>query len=110
MACCNHTHDCEEADCGPAYSLYKHIDQHHVRPAHNQAYAGPHRSALCTTHHFTTHTPLPSPLAHTQIRCLNEDVDGSCKNVFKSWSQRTELTEQPLRSDPDDCELLLHIP
>jgi hypothetical protein len=31
MACCNHDHDCEAADCGPAYSLYKHIDQGHVR-------------------------------------------------------------------------------
>lgn len=33
MACCNHNHDCEEADCGPAYSLYKHIDQSHVSVA-----------------------------------------------------------------------------
>ncbi|WIA37737.1 hypothetical protein OEZ86_014615 [Tetradesmus obliquus] len=72
-ACCSHDHDCEAADCGPAYSLYKHIDQLH-------------------------------------IRCLNEDVDGSCKNVFKAWAQRTQATDNPLRSDPDDAELLLHIP
>jgi hypothetical protein len=45
-----------------------------------------------------------------QIRCLNEDVEGNCKNVFKSWSKRTEPTEHPLKSDPDDAELLLHIP
>lgn len=110
MACCNHNHDCEEADCGPAYSLYKHIDLHKVRSGHPQTSAAPQCSAQCTTHTPLTHPHLWRHPAHTQIRCLNEDVDGSCKNVFKSWSQRTEPTEQPLRSDPDDCELLLHIP
>jgi hypothetical protein len=29
-ATCAHDHDCEGADCGPAYSLYKHIDLHKV--------------------------------------------------------------------------------
>lgn len=29
--CCAHNHDCEAADCGPAYSLYKHIDLPRVR-------------------------------------------------------------------------------
>ncbi|CAG9465184.1 unnamed protein product [Pedinophyceae sp. YPF-701] len=28
---CCHDHDCEEADCGPQYSLYEHIDTGHVR-------------------------------------------------------------------------------
>ncbi|GMH44917.1 hypothetical protein BSKO_12874 [Bryopsis sp. KO-2023] len=27
---CNHDHDCGEADCGAAYSLYKHVDLPHV--------------------------------------------------------------------------------
>lgn len=45
-----------------------------------------------------------------QVRCLNEDVDGSCRNVFRAWGARTQPAEQPLRSDADDCELLLHIP
>eukprot|EP00775_Hariotina_reticulata_P003144 gene3144-3421_t len=72
-ACCSHDHDCDAADCGPAYSLFEHIDQH-------------------------------------KARCLNEDIEGSCKNVFKPWAQRTQPTEQPLKSDPDDPELLLHIP
>lgn len=26
QGCCAHDHDCEAADCGPAYSLYKHIN------------------------------------------------------------------------------------
>ena len=26
QACCAHDHDCEAADCGPAYSLHKHIN------------------------------------------------------------------------------------
>lgn len=30
-ACCSHDHDCDAADCGPAYSLFKHIDQHKAR-------------------------------------------------------------------------------
>lgn len=29
--CCAHDHDCEEASCGPAWSLHKHIDLHNVR-------------------------------------------------------------------------------
>jgi hypothetical protein len=45
-----------------------------------------------------------------QIRCLNEDVEGSCRAVFRPWAQRTTPPVQPLRSDPDDPELLLHIP
>jgi hypothetical protein len=54
---------------------------------------------------------LPDPCAASlKVRCLNEDVEGSCKNVFKSWSQRSDPTEHPLKSDPDDPELLLHIP
>jgi hypothetical protein len=31
QACCNHDHDCDEADCAPGYSLYKHIDIPKVR-------------------------------------------------------------------------------
>lgn len=30
-ACCSHDHDCDAADCGPAYSLYTHIDQSQIR-------------------------------------------------------------------------------
>ncbi|GFH16278.1 PITH domain-containing protein [Haematococcus lacustris] len=44
-ACCAHDHDCDAADCGPAYSLHKHIDLSHVR-------------------------------------CLNEELAGSCQAVF----------------------------
>lgn len=29
--CCAHNHDCESAECGVTYSLYKHIDLTHVR-------------------------------------------------------------------------------
>jgi hypothetical protein len=125
MACCSHDHDCEAADCGPAYSLYKHIDQGHVScgqpcAARGQAgaaslctppaVAGRRTSAVCGCPHppacLAPHTP------HTthQIRCLNEDVEGSCRNVFKPWGVRSQPTPQPLRSDADDPELLLHIP
>lgn len=30
-ACCAHDHDCEAADCGPAWSLHTHIDSARVR-------------------------------------------------------------------------------
>lgn len=29
--CCAHDHDCEAAECGPAWSLHSHIDTAHVR-------------------------------------------------------------------------------
>lgn len=73
QGCCSHDHDCEAADCGPAYSLYKYID-------------------------------MP------RVHCLNEATDGSCRKVFKPWSQRTEPTSEPLQSNDDDPELLLHVP
>ncbi|CAK0741077.1 hypothetical protein CVIRNUC_001298 [Coccomyxa viridis] len=38
-ACCAHDHDCEAADCGPAWSLHERIDQSHVW-ALNEAHAG----------------------------------------------------------------------
>uniref|UniRef100_A0A7S1SJV3 PITH domain-containing protein n=1 Tax=Tetraselmis chuii TaxID=63592 RepID=A0A7S1SJV3_9CHLO len=46
----------------------------------------------------------------SQVSCLNEEVAGSCRGVFKAWHQRTEPTTPPLKSNDDDCELLLHIP
>ena len=45
-----------------------------------------------------------------QVSCLNEESQGSCKRVFKSWGERTNFTEDPLRSCEGDEELLLHIP
>ncbi|KAI8468825.1 MAG: galactose-binding domain-like protein [Monoraphidium minutum] len=73
QGCCSHDHDCEASDCGPAYSLYKHINL-------------------------------------DQVRCLNEEADGSCRAVFRPWEQRASAPAAPLRSDPDDSELLLTIP
>mmetsp|Transcript_7334 Transcript_7334/g.14457 ORF Transcript_7334/g.14457 Transcript_7334/m.14457 type:complete len:208 (+) Transcript_7334:73-696(+) len=72
-ACCSHSHDCEAADCGPAYSLYKNITL-------------------------------------DKVRCLNEEMPGSCKNIFRPWSERTKPLDSPLSSPDDDDELLLHIP
>lgn len=45
------------------------------------------------------------------VRCLNELVPKSCQSVFRPWSKRLEEPEGGgLLSDPDDAELLLHIP
>jgi hypothetical protein len=48
--------------------------------------------------------------ALVQVRCLNEEGDGAAKNVFRPWAERTQPLSQPLRSDPDDPELLVHVP
>lgn len=45
-----------------------------------------------------------------QVRCLNEQEPGSAARVFKPWDKRMEPTENPLRSNEDDSELLIHVP
>lgn len=36
--------------------------------------------------------------------------EGSCRKVFRAWSQRTDFSNGALKSNDDDPELLLHIP
>ena len=45
-----------------------------------------------------------------KVRCLNEAEEGSCRHIFKSWHRRLERDGPSLISDPDDEELLLHVP
>lgn len=45
-----------------------------------------------------------------QLRCLNEQQAGSVVRVFKPWEQRLQPTAEPLRSNDDDPELLVHVP
>ncbi|PNH06335.1 hypothetical protein TSOC_007289, partial [Tetrabaena socialis] len=47
------------------------------------------------------------------VRCLNEAVVGSCRNVLRPWHTRLQEVAVPLRSNSDEeeeAELLLHIP
>lgn len=44
------------------------------------------------------------------MRCLNEDEEGTCRYIFKPWHRRLEGEGPVLRSDPDDPELLIHVP
>lgn len=44
------------------------------------------------------------------MRCLNEAEEGTCRHVFKPWDRRLSTDGPTLRSDPDDPELLLHVP
>jgi len=44
------------------------------------------------------------------IDCLNEEEDGSCKAVFKSWARRLEFDDEALVSDDEDPRLILKIP
>jgi hypothetical protein len=55
---------------------------------------------------------LPCPSGQNKkVRCLNEDAPGACRAVFRAWDERTAPpAPAPLRSDPDDSELLLTIP
>lgn len=72
-ACCAHDHDCEDNDCGTAWSLHTHIN-------------------LQT------------------VRCLNEAVENSAREIFRPWAKRLDPSEHCLQSNDDDPELLLHIP
>ena len=45
-----------------------------------------------------------------QVRCLNEETEGSCRHIFRPWDQRLSTSGPVIRSDPDDPELLLHVP
>jgi hypothetical protein len=58
----------------------------------------------------TLPVPIQTIVAAAQVACLNEDSDGSCRRVFKPWSERMEFSGDPLRSCAGDPELLLHIP
>ncbi|KDD71474.1 hypothetical protein H632_c4952p0, partial [Helicosporidium sp. ATCC 50920] len=44
------------------------------------------------------------------VRCLNEEVEGSCRHVFKPWSDRLQRTGPVLKSQPEDTDLLIHVP
>jgi hypothetical protein len=41
MACCAHDHDCDAADCGPAWSLHTHVTAHRVTALNAAAPAQP---------------------------------------------------------------------
>jgi hypothetical protein len=41
QACCAHDHDCDAADCGPAWSLHTHITSHRVTALNAAAPAEP---------------------------------------------------------------------
>ncbi|KAK9815492.1 hypothetical protein WJX72_004575 [[Myrmecia] bisecta] len=45
QGCCAHDHDCSEADCGPAWSLHRHIDLPNVRCL-NEAESGSVRNVF----------------------------------------------------------------
>ena len=54
--------------------------------------------------------PSTHPLI-IQVRCLNEQEQGSAQRVFKPWEQRSQPTlPRPLRSNVDEPELLIHVP
>ncbi len=109
QGCCAHDHDCEEADCGPAWSLHDHVDTPRVCTMHQQwllmsvdGWKGDLSGDL------SQH--LPPPLHATQVTCLNEAEAGSVRSMFRPWAHRTQDPERPLQSNEDDPELLITIP
>jgi PITH domain len=44
------------------------------------------------------------------VRCLNEATENSAQGVFRAWDKRLDAPENPLESNEDDPELLLHVP
>ncbi len=90
-----HDHDCDGEDCGSSFSLYRHIDQPRVD-----------RTKLdCEKNFLNTVTKRTS-----QVRCLNEQRLGSSLGVFRPWELRLQQLAQPLQSNEDDTELLVHVP
>jgi hypothetical protein len=45
----------------------------------------------------------------TKVRALNEEVAGSCKELFRSWEERLDFSKC-CKSDDDDPELIIHVP
>mmetsp|Transcript_14786 Transcript_14786/g.36902 ORF Transcript_14786/g.36902 Transcript_14786/m.36902 type:complete len:210 (-) Transcript_14786:424-1053(-) len=105
-ACCAHDHDCEASDCGPAYSLYKHIDMSHVRCL-NEAQPGACRGVFKAWAERTqpTQPPLasneddPELLLHVPFDgavklkaiCLVGGPDGTSPAKMKVWINRDDL-------------------
>lgn len=42
------------------------------------------------------------------LQCLNEEIDGSCKKIFRSWDDR--LNREYIVKSDDEQELLINIP
>ncbi|GMI29902.1 hypothetical protein TrCOL_g1831 [Triparma columacea] len=43
------------------------------------------------------------------VRCLNEQVHGSCKTIIKHYQER-DTTEPYMESNEDDTEMIMHVP
>ena len=66
---------------------------------------------LLTAQHGNDLRSMVAPMTpFAQVHCLNEAAEGSCTNIFKPWSERMVPTLEPLCSNDDDPEILLHVP
>jgi PITH domain len=60
--------------------------------------------------HLIAELQLSMAHAESQVRCLNEATENSSQGVFRAWDKRLEAPENPMESNEDDPELLLHVP
>ena len=119
--CCAHDHDCDAENCGAMWCLHQYIDTDKVRlfsetererererestlgiPAH----AGNISTKRRTLRRFDSFlTPAYGSITLvclslcSQVRALNEEVPGSCKDLFRSWEDRLDLTKVCLPTD-----------
>lgn len=63
----------------------------------------------CSTNDCAAEWSLYNYVDISQVQALNEAVDGSAKNVIKSWDSRLDFSAS-LESNSDDPELIVVIP
>ncbi|KAH7424715.1 hypothetical protein KP509_11G020900 [Ceratopteris richardii] len=64
----------------------------------------------CSEHDCASAWSLYKHIDLPRVWALNEAVEGSAKNVFRSWESRLDTSNGFLESNDDDPELLLFIP
>ncbi|MCO5551473.1 hypothetical protein L7F22_004977 [Adiantum nelumboides] len=64
----------------------------------------------CSEHECATSWSLYKHIDLPRVWALNEVVEGSAKNIFRSWDLRLDTSNGYLESNDGDPELLLFIP
>ncbi|KAK9845719.1 hypothetical protein WJX81_000448 [Elliptochloris bilobata] len=106
QACCAHDHDCEAEECGPAWSLHKHVHLSHVS-ALNEAVQGSAVSVLRPWHqrleppvpNLDSNDDDPELLIHIPFDgtvklkavCIIGGSDGTAPSELRAFTNRDDL-------------------